>query len=131
MSSKDLALIGVAALCLSAWLAMRLLPYGVLLSLIGVLLGAGISAGLSWYFYQQSSKDLRNEAERLRRYNEALMSYLDAAGVIQPGPRDKAGDPIPTVTTKMEAASLEARGESAEVTVDEDKPPEGKGQKGD
>src|SRR5687767_6926926 len=117
MSSKDLALIGVAALCLSAWLAVRLLTYGVLLSLFGVLLGAAISAGLSWYFYQQSSEDLRNEAERLRRYNEALMSYLDAAGVIQPGPRDKAGDPIPTVTTKMGAASLEARGESAEVTV--------------
>jgi uncharacterized membrane protein YccC len=131
MSRKDLALIGVAALCLIALLAVRLLPYGVLLSLIGVLLGAAISAGLSWYFYQQSSEDLRNEAERLRRYNEALTSYLDAAGVIQPGPRDKAGDPIPTVTTKMKAASLEARGESAEVTVDEDKPPEGKGQEGD
>lgn len=54
MSRKDLALIGVAALCLIAWLAVRILPYGVLLSLIGVLLGAAISAGLSWYFYQQS-----------------------------------------------------------------------------
>ena len=130
MSRKDLALIGVAALCLIAWLAVRLLSYGVLLSLIGVLLGAAISAGLSWYFYQQSSEDLRNEAERLRRYNEALMSYLHAAGVIQPGPRDKAGDPIPTVTTKLSHAELGASGMAAEVTVDEDKPPEGKGQEG-
>src|SRR5215207_4393956 len=84
MSRKDLALIGVAALCLIAWVAVRSLPYGVLLSLIGVLLGAAISAGLSWYFYRQSSEDLRNEAERLRRYNDALLSYLAAAGVIPP-----------------------------------------------
>jgi uncharacterized membrane protein YccC len=130
MSGKDLALIGVATLCLIAWLAVRVLPYGVWLSLIGVLIGAAISAVLSWYFYQQSSEDLRNEAERLRRYNDALTSYLYAAGVIQPGPRDKAGDPIPTVTTEMRAASLEARGETAEVAVDEDKPPEGERQEG-
>jgi hypothetical protein len=100
MSRKDLALIGVAALCLIAWLAVRLLPYGVLLSLIGVLLGAAISAGLSWYFYQQASDDLRNEAEQLRRetkdvqhYTDALITYLDAAGAIHPVPRDKTENP--------------------------------------
>ena len=94
MSRKDLALIGVAALCLIAWLAVRLLPYGVLL-------GAAISAGLSWYFYQQASDDLRNEAEQLRRetkdvqhYTDALITYLDAAGAIHPVPRDKEGNPI-------------------------------------
>jgi hypothetical protein len=131
MSHKDLALIGVSALCLIAWLAVRLLPYGVLLSLIGVLLGAAISAGISWYFYQQASDDLSNQAERLRRYNDALFSYLAAAGAIHPNvPRDAAGDPIPTVLTEMRVASLEARGESAEVTVDEDKPPEGERHEG-
>jgi hypothetical protein len=34
------------------------------------------------------------------------------------------------VTTEMRAASLEARGETAEVAVDEDKPPEGERQEG-
>jgi hypothetical protein len=125
MSRKDLALIGVAALCLIG-LGVRTLSYE---ALGGVLLGAAISAGLSWYFYQQSSEDLRNQAERLRRYNDALFSYLAAAGVIHPNvPRDEAGDPIPTVLIEMSRADLEARGEAAEVTVDEDKPPEGKGQ---
>ena len=132
MSRKDLTLIGVAALCLLAWLAVRLLPYGVLLSLIGVLLGAAISAGLSWYFYQQSSEDLRNQAERLRRYNDALISYLVAAGLIHPNvPRDEAGDPLPTTTIGMALAELRGSGEAAKVTVDENKPPEGKGQEGD
>jgi hypothetical protein len=102
-------------------LAVRVLPYGVWLSLIGVLLGAAISAGLSWYFYQQSSEDLRNEAKRLRRYNDALITYLDAAGAIHPVPRDKVGDPIPTEIIRMSHAKLGVRGEAAEVTVDEGK----------
>jgi hypothetical protein len=138
VSRKDLALIGVAALCLIAWLAVRLLPYGVLLSLIGVLLGAAISAGLSWYFYQQASDDLRNEAEQLRRetkdvqhYTDALITYLDAAGAIHPVPRDKAGRPIRTEIIRLSSAELGVSGVAAEVTVDEDKPPEGKGQEGD
>ena len=130
MSRNDFALIGVAALCLIAWLAVRLLPYGVLLSLIGVLLGAAISAGLSWYFYQQSSEDLRNEAERLRRYNDALITYLDAAGAIHPVPRDKAGNPIPTEIIRLSPAELGASGQAATVKGGQDKPPEGEGQEG-
>src|SRR5829696_6141057 len=133
MSRKDLALIGVVVLCLFAWLAVRLLPYGFLLSLIGVLLGAAISAGLSWYFYQQASEDLRNKAEGLARkteevkvYADALISYLAAAGAIHHHvPRDEAGKPIPTESIRMSHAELGVRGEAAEVTVDKDKPPEG------
>ena len=130
MRRKDLALIGVALLCLIAWLAVRLLPYGVLLSLIGVLLGAAISAGLSWYFYQQASDDLRNEAEQLRRetkdvqhYTDALITYLDAAGAIHPVPRDKAGKPIRTEISRLSEAALGVSGLPATVKVDD--PPEG------
>jgi len=129
MSHKDLALIGVALLCLIAWLAVRLSPYGVLLSLIGVLLGAAISAGFSWYFYQQASDDLRKEAEQLRRetkdvqhYTDALITYLDAAGAIHPVPRDKAGKPIPTPISKLAHAELGVSGLPATVKVDD--PPE-------
>jgi hypothetical protein len=128
MRRKDLALIGVAALCLIG-LGVRTLSYE---ALGGVLLGAAISAGLSWYFYQQSSEDLRNQAERLRRYNDALISYLVAAGLIHPNvPRDEAGDPIPTTTIGMALAELRSSGEAAKVTVDENKPPEGERQEGD
>jgi hypothetical protein len=134
MSRKDLALIGVAALCLIV-LGGRTLSYE---ALGGVLLGAAISAGLSWYFYQQASDDSRNEAERLRRetedvkhYTDALITYLDAAGAIPPVPRDEAGKPIRTEIVRLSAASLGVSGVAAEVTVDEDKRPEGEGQKGD
>jgi hypothetical protein len=65
-------LIGVAALCLFGF-GVRTLSYEAVL---GVLLGAAISAGLSWYFYQQASDDLRKEAERLRHYTDALITYL-------------------------------------------------------
>src|SRR5829696_291424 len=137
MSHKDLALIGVALLCLIAWLAVRLSPYGVLLSLIGVLLGAAISAGFSWYFYQQASDDLRKEAEQLRRetkdvqhYTDALITYLDAAGAIHPVPRDKAGNSIPTEIIRLSHAELGARGQAATVKGGQDKPPEGEGQQG-
>jgi hypothetical protein len=134
MSRKDLALIGVAALCLIV-LGVRTLSYE---ALGGVLLGAAISGGLSWYFYQQASDDLRNEAEQLRRetkgvqhYTDALITYLDAAGAIHPVPRDKAGKPIRTEIIRLSPAELGVSGMAAEDTVDEDKPPEGKGQEGD
>src|SRR5687767_2489067 len=100
MGRKDLVLIGVAALCLFGF-GVRTLSYE---AVFGVLLGAAISAGLSWYFYRQASDDLRKEAERLRRkteevkvYADALITYLQAAGAIHHHvPRDEAGKPIPT-----------------------------------
>jgi gas vesicle protein len=97
----------------------------------GIVIGGLISTAISYYFARESSKELRNQAERLRRYNDALLTYLDAAGEIHPVQRNEAGDPISPVIVRMEDASLEARGESAEVTVDEDKPPEGERQEGD
>jgi hypothetical protein len=128
MGRKDLALIGVAALCLIV-LGVLTLSYE---ALGGVLLGAAISAGLSWYFYQQSSEDLSNQAERLRRYNDALLTYLQAAGVIHHHvPRDEAGDPILPTIISMSHAEAGVSGQAAEVTVDEDKPPEGERQEGD
>jgi hypothetical protein len=128
MSRKELAWIGVAALCLFG-LGARTLSYE---ALGGVLLGAAISAGLSWYFYQQASDDLRKEAERLRRetedvrdYTDALITYLDAAGAIHPVSRDKAGKPIRTEIIQLSAAELGARGRAAKIKVDD--PPEGEG----
>src|SRR5215208_1137291 len=128
MGRKDLALIGVAALCLFG-LGVRTLSYE---ALGGVLLGAAISAGLSWYFYQQASEDLREEAERLRRktedvrdYTDALITYLDAAGAIHPVPRDAAEKPIRTEIIRLSAAELDPRGRAAKIKVDD--PPEGEG----
>jgi hypothetical protein len=125
MSRKDLALIGVAALCLIS-LGVRTLSYE---ALGGVLLGAVISGGLSWYFYQQASDDLRKEAEQLRRetedvrhYINALITYLEEAGVISVV-RDENGRPIEVRIIKLSAAELGARGLPATIKVDD--PPEG------
>jgi hypothetical protein len=146
MSGKDLALIGVAALCLIV-LGVLTLSYE---ALGGVLLGAAISAGLSWHFYRQASDDLRNEAERLRRkteevaerlarkteevkvYADALLTYLQAAGVIHHHvPRDEAGNPILPTIISMSAAEIGASGQAATVKGGQDKPLEGKEQEGD
>jgi hypothetical protein len=107
-------------------------------ALLGIVIGGAITAWVAQHYYQRASEDLRAEAEKLRRetedvkhYTDALITYLEAAGAIHPVPRDDAGNPIRTEIVPMGVASLEARGESAEVTVDEDKPPEGEQQEGD
>jgi hypothetical protein len=46
-------------------------------------------------------------------------------------PRDEAGNPIRTGIIRLSAASLGVSGVAAEITVDEDKPPEGERQAGD
>ena len=107
-------------------------------TVLGIVFGGLISAAISYIFARKASKELREEAARLRRetedvkhYTDALITYLEAAGAIHPVPRDDAGKPIRTEIVPMGVASLEARGESAEVTVDEDKPPEGEQQEGE
>jgi hypothetical protein len=72
MSRKDLALIGVAALCLFG-LGLRTLSYE---ALIGVLVGAVISGAISFYFYRQATRDLIDEAEELREATERVLRIL-------------------------------------------------------
>jgi len=70
LSRREWAWVVVAAgLCLT-FLASRLLPYDVFLALIGVLIGAAISGVISWYIYQRSSDELRQEAEKQRQQTE-------------------------------------------------------------
>jgi uncharacterized membrane protein YccC len=76
MSLREWARVGVAAgLCLTL-LASRLLPYDVFLALVGVLIGAVISGAISWYFYQRSANELKDEAEKLRETTEHAIRML-------------------------------------------------------
>jgi hypothetical protein len=72
MSRETRVLIVVAALCLIG-LGLRTLSY---VALMGVLVGAAISAGFSWYYYQQASNDLKVEAEELREATERVLRIL-------------------------------------------------------
>lgn len=92
-------------------------------------LGAIISAVISYVFARKASRELREEADALRRetedvrhYINALITYLEAAGIISVV-RDEAGRPIETQIIKASAAVLGASGLSATISVDD--PPEG------
>jgi gas vesicle protein len=97
----------------------------------GIVFGGLISAVISYIFAQKASKELREEADALRRetedvrhYINALITYLEAAGAISVV-RNEAGRPIETQIIRLSAAAVGASGMSAKVTVEEDDPPEG------
>jgi hypothetical protein len=91
MSLRELWWVGVAVLCLT------ILGFSVLSweALGGVLLGALISAGLSYYFYQQAGNDLRDEAKKLRRIHGTTLRMLQAmSGGAEVAARfDEQGEP--------------------------------------
>jgi hypothetical protein len=96
-----------------------------------IALGGLISAVISWIFARRASKELRAEAAALRRetedvrhYINALITYLEAAGVISVV-RDENGRPIETTIIGLSPAELGARGLPATIKVDD--PPEGEG----
>jgi gas vesicle protein len=91
----------------------------------GIVVGGIISAVISYIFAQQASKELREEADGLRRetedvrhYINALITYLEAAGMIQVR-RDENGRPIETRIIRLSAAMSGVSGVSATPTVQE------------
>lgn len=66
----------------------------------GILAGALVTVAVGQYFHRRASRDLRKEADALRReseknryYTDALISNLEAGGVIEVR-RDSQGHPI-------------------------------------
>jgi hypothetical protein len=101
----------------------------------GIVVGGIISTAISYYFAQKASKELREEADALRRetedvrhYINALITYLEAAGAISVV-RDENGRPIETTIIRLSAAELGASGRAATIKVDD--PPEGEGPEAD
>jgi hypothetical protein len=99
----------------------------------GIVVGGIISAVISYIFAQQASKELREEADGLRRetedvrhYINALITYLEAAGEISVV-RNEAGRPIETQIIRLSAGAVGVSGLSATVTVEEKDSPEGVG----
>jgi hypothetical protein len=140
MSRSSYVLMGVA-LVLVIILAATV-SYDVLLALVGIIIGGAITFAASRYYYQRASDDLRKEAEQLRRktedaagrlaretkvvrhYINALITYLEAAGVISVV-RNEEGVPIETTIISLSGASLGVSGLAATIKVDD--PPEGEG----
>jgi hypothetical protein len=89
------------------WLraALRDDPIVNLLASAGI--GAVLGALVSWAFALQSGKQLRTEADRLRRLGVMLVNALQNAGVIEGVIRDAQGEPINVVVS--DRASPEIR----------------------
>jgi hypothetical protein len=91
----------------------------------GLVFGGIVSAVISYYFSRKVSKELRAEADALRRetedvrhYLNALITYLEAAGMIQVR-RDENGRPIETWIIRLSAAMSGVSGVSATPTLQE------------
>lgn len=61
--------------------------------LAGVLVGAAISIGVSYYFAHRGSAELRREAERLRRQTTLILRAMEEAGLAQLN-KDENGEPL-------------------------------------
>jgi hypothetical protein len=95
----------------------------------GIVFGGIVSALISYIFSQRASKELRTEADGLRRetedvrhYVDALISYLEAAGAIEVR-RDDAGRPIETRIIRLSAGVTGVSGMSANLSVGEEESP--------
>jgi hypothetical protein len=109
-------------------------------TLVSIIIGGLITGLVSRYYYHRASRDMVQEAERLRRetktvrqetedvrhYINALISYLEAANVITVR-RDEHGRPIEVKIIKLEGtiSSTGTFGEAEiEVKQPESQPPE-------
>jgi len=95
-----------------------------LYTVAGIVFGGIVSAAISYVFAQRASKELRVEADALRRetedvrhYINALITYLEAAGIIEVV-RDDAGRPIETRIIRA-SASMRGTGSMSATATDE------------
>lgn len=104
------------------------MPYDVLLTLSSVLIGGVITGGVSWYYYQRASNDLKDEAGALREETERLreeaakrqdttliMRGLEEAGLVEYN-RDEQGE-IVGIVIKISGVAGGTSGASATPTV--------------
>jgi hypothetical protein len=97
-----------------------------LYTLVGIVVGGLIA----YYFSRQASKELRAEAETMRRetedarhYVNTLISYLEAAGQIEVV-RDEDGRPIQTKIIRLSGTMGGEMGMFGTLTVGQEAPPE-------
>jgi hypothetical protein len=84
------------------------------------------AGGISAYYASKGSRELRNEANKLREttelaihYTDALISILETAGVIGEVRRDDNGVPLKPIRVTMNVASLFASGGRTSVNAGE------------
>jgi hypothetical protein len=102
MSGTDRALLGVLLGCVAVWGTSRALP--------------------AWYFYQRSSRELKDEAaalreesERLRRHTTLILRGLEDAGLAEYS-RDERGE-IEGMVIKFSGVAGGRSGATGTLTV--------------
>ena len=50
-------------------------------TILSVLIGAAITWLVSWFYYRQAGRELREEAAELRRLSTLILNALEAAGI--------------------------------------------------
>ena len=83
---------------------------------VGAFLGGLISWLITWWYSRQGSEELRREAEDVRHYVNALISYLEGAGVIRVV-RDDNDRPIETKIIRISGISGGEGGMSVGLSV--------------
>lgn len=86
------------------FLLAAVLPLGAFRGFAGILAGALVTVAVGQYYHRRAARELRREADSLRReseearhYTDALISYLEDAGVIEvirDSQDDRAGSSI-------------------------------------
>lgn len=81
-------------------LVAAILPIGAFRGFAGILAGALVTVAVGQYYHRRASRELRSEAEALRReseearhYTDALITHLESAGVIEVVRRSPSGRP--------------------------------------
>jgi hypothetical protein len=57
--------------------------YGLLWTLVGVLLGALITVAISNYYYRKGGEELLRETERLRKLNTMMLVGMEKMGAVK------------------------------------------------
>lgn len=62
----------------------------LLIGLIGIAIGSAITWFVSWFYYRRAGRELRDEADELRRLNGLMLHGMEHAGWIKLN-RDASG----------------------------------------
>ncbi|WP_141400769.1 hypothetical protein [Pseudoxanthomonas wuyuanensis] len=90
-------------------------------TIISILIGAGITWLVSWYYYKRAGDGLKAEADRLQRTNEMILRWLEVDGNNIKIIRDDHGKPVSlartvNVTDAISVSCVPLGGELRSVT---------------
>lgn len=79
---------------------------GTIISVLSVLIGAGVTWLVSRHYYKRAGDELKNEADKLRHVNEMILRWLEVDGNNIKVIRDESGKPVSLARTTESSDSL-------------------------